>query len=175
MGMGTFSWRETTGISASSTRHSLTFLCLPVHEQDYDLLSFCKRLLVPGMAPTDVVLEVIILVGAFALDPQAAGELASSGIIRSASSHGQTSHSSTLHTITHTLHLISKPRSLLHFPVAALCLPVCLPSALHEVWSDKCEDGEVVLQSLYTVYRLLRHPETRDAMLFGKRLRPLRP
>lgn len=80
------------------TRHSLTFLCLPtclpvclpapVHEQDYDLLSFCKRLLVPGMAPTDVVLEVIILVGAFALDPQAAGELASSGIIRSASSHG---------------------------------------------------------------------------------------
>jgi hypothetical protein len=39
--------------------------------------------------------------------------------------------------------------------------------AIHEVWLDKADDTEVVLQSLFTLYRFLRLPETREVMLFG--------
>lgn len=58
-------------------------LCVCVCVQDYDLLSFCKRLLVPGMAQNDIVLEVVMLLGAFAMDTQAAREMAHQNIIRS--------------------------------------------------------------------------------------------
>jgi hypothetical protein len=51
--------------------------------QTYDITSFVLKYLVPGLAQNDVVLELVILVGSLAQDPQAAVQLQSANIIRS--------------------------------------------------------------------------------------------
>lgn len=49
---------------------------------------------------------------------------------------------------------------------AFLALPV--PRCLQDVWADKSDDPEVVLQVLYTFHRLLQHQDARDIMLYGQ-------
>ncbi|RYG70130.1 hypothetical protein EON64_01025 [archaeon] len=46
--------------------------------KDHALLSFCARLLVPGLAQNDLVLEVVMLIGTIATDSQACELIASS-------------------------------------------------------------------------------------------------
>jgi hypothetical protein len=39
--------------------------------------------------------------------------------------------------------------------------------ALHELWQDKSDDGEVVLQLLTTFHRMLHFPQTREELLYS--------
>ena len=90
-----------------------------------NLAGFLSKLLVPGMAQHDVVLEAIIVSGALARDdPEAACLLASSSLARS----------------------------------------------LEEVWHDRADDPEILLQLLYTFQMLLRSKETHDELLYNSRV-----
>ncbi len=69
------------------TLANLTVLDLPVNQgwarilQDFHLLSYISKLLVPGMAQNDVLLEVVMLISAAAVDPAAAKMIATSNIL----------------------------------------------------------------------------------------------
>ena len=91
---------------------------------DHDLCGFLARLLVPGFARHDVVLEVINVVSAMACDEGAASVVASSGLAR----------------------------------------------ALEEVWRDKADDAEVVLQLLVAYRRLLTPKAVHDELLYNSRV-----
>jgi hypothetical protein len=114
-------------LEALATLANLTPSDLPVKfpwdklVADYALLPFLSKLLVPGFSQDDVVLEVVLLVGALALEPKCAPLLASSRILRS----------------------------------------------LHALFQEKQHDSELTLQLLHTFYRLLRHRETYDELLYG--------
>lgn len=88
---------------------------------EHALLPFLSKLLVPGFSQDDVVLEVVLLVGALALEPKCAPLIASSRILRS----------------------------------------------LHALFQEKQHDSELTLQLLFTLYRLMRHRETYEELLYG--------
>ncbi|CAN0034437.1 unnamed protein product, partial [Hapterophycus canaliculatus] len=75
-------------VEVLGTLNNLTALDLPKGIGWVDVLSnyalapFLTKLLVPGMAQDDVVLEVVVLAGVMAQDPQAASLLAGSRLIR---------------------------------------------------------------------------------------------
>ena len=91
---------------------------------DKNLTGFLSKLLVPGMAQHDVVLEAIIFAGVLAQDPDAAALIASSSLARS----------------------------------------------LEEVWRDRGDDSEIVLQLLFTFQHLLACPDTHDELLYNSRV-----
>jgi hypothetical protein len=49
--------------------------------RDQGLLSFCTRMLVPGLAQNDLILEIVLLLGSVATDAQACDILASGTLI----------------------------------------------------------------------------------------------
>lgn len=88
---------------------------------DHALIPFLNKLLVPGFAQDDMVLEVVLFVSALALEPKCAPLIAASRLIRT----------------------------------------------FHALFQEKQHDNELTLQLLYAFYRLLRHRETLDEIVFG--------
>ena len=91
---------------------------------DHDLCGFLARLLTPGFARHDVVLEVVNVVSAMAADEGAGSVVASSGLAR----------------------------------------------ALEEVWRDKADDAEVVLQLLVAYRKLFTFKAVHDELLYNSRV-----
>ena len=91
---------------------------------DHDLCGFLARLLTPGFARHDVVLEVVNVVSAMAADEGAGSVVASSGLAR----------------------------------------------ALEEVWRDKADDAEVVLQLLVAYGKLFAFKAVHDELLYNSRV-----
>jgi hypothetical protein len=88
---------------------------------DHNLVPFLSKLLVPGFSQDDMVLEVVLFVGALALEPKCAPLLATSRLLRT----------------------------------------------FHALFQEKQHDNELTLQLLYAFYRLLRHRETFDEIIYG--------
>ncbi|TMW57386.1 hypothetical protein Poli38472_003311 [Pythium oligandrum] len=88
---------------------------------DNNLIPFLSKLLVPGFSQDDMILEVVLFVGALALEPKAAPLLTASRLLRT----------------------------------------------FHSLFQEKQHDNELTLQLLYAFYRLLRHPETFDEIIYG--------
>lgn len=49
--------------------------------RDYNLMNYFRKLLTPGMAQNDLILEIIIFISSIATDPQACGILATGNLI----------------------------------------------------------------------------------------------
>ncbi|KAF0697989.1 Aste57867_11371 [Aphanomyces stellatus] len=94
--------------------------------QYYTIIPFLNKLLVPGFSQDDIVLQVIMFVGALMLEPKCAPLVTSSRIVRS----------------------------------------------FHTIFQDKQGDSEITLQLLFCFYRMLRHPETLDEVLYGTNMLP---
>ena len=86
------------------------------HLVNYDLVPLLQRLLLPGVAEDDIVLEVVMFIGACAGDPNCAPILASSHLVQS----------------------------------------------LHDTLTEKQNDDEIVLQTIYTFFKFLHQPSTRE-------------
>jgi len=89
------------------------------HLVNYDLVPLLQRLLLPGVAEDDIVLEVVMFIGACAGDPNCAPILASSHLVQS----------------------------------------------LHDTLTEKQNDDEIVLQTIYTFFKFLHQPSTREILL----------
>ncbi|KAJ1451613.1 kinesin-associated protein-domain-containing protein [Pelagophyceae sp. CCMP2097] len=92
--------------------------------EEFNLAGFLSKLLVPGMAQHDVVLEAIIFTGVLAQDKEAALTISASSLARS----------------------------------------------LEEVWRDKSDDAEIILQLLFTFTHLFRHKEAHDEIVYNSRV-----
>ena len=94
------------------------------HLVNYDLVPLLQRLLLPGVAEDDIVLEVVMFIGACAGDPNCAPILASSHLVQS----------------------------------------------LHDTLTEKQNDDEIVLQTIYTFFKFLHQPSTREVHLFQQQV-----
>lgn len=83
---------------------------------NYDLVPLLQRLLLPGVAEDDIVLEVVMFIGACAGDPNCAPILASSHLVQS----------------------------------------------LHDTLTEKQNDDEIVLQTVYVFFKFLHQLSTRE-------------
>lgn len=116
---------EVLGCLGNLTRHDLMRgATWKKYVDEFNLVGYLSKLLVPGMAQHDIVLEAIIFTGVLAKDREAADVVASSSLARS----------------------------------------------LEEVWRDKSDDAEIILQLLYTFQHLLKHRETHDEILYNSRV-----
>jgi hypothetical protein len=91
---------------------------------NYDLVPLLQRLLLPGVAEDDIVLEVVMFIGACAGDPNCAPILASSHLVQS----------------------------------------------LHDTLTEKQNDDEIVLQTVYVFFKFLHQLSTREVRTFERTL-----
>lgn len=92
--------------------------------RDYSLIPLFSKLLVPGMAQSDLLLELIMLISGIAIDPAACDLIASSNLI----------------------------------------------GLLYQVWKEKAEDVEILLQLITCFHRLFLRDSTREEAMYSTRI-----
>ena len=130
---------ETVGILGNL---NITDINYEVLLKEYDLVKWIKTMLQPGNAEDDLVLDVIVLVGAVCNDDACANMLSKSGIIEI---------------------LIEMLNGwfldlLVHCPIINIYYIFCSLKA-------KQEDDEIVLQIVYVFYQMIFHQSTRDIII----------
>ena len=170
---------ETLGILSNLTIYDLDTVRLSWLQlcQDYPLLDFCQRLLLPGMTQTDIVLEVVVLLGQMSLDTKLAPLLASGKILQSLESvladglntnhvssnsagHGHMNNSNNSrrggngYNVSTYHHNLSNSRGVTGTETE---------TDLLQYYENS--DPELILQTLFTLYRFIRLEDTAAIML----------
>ena len=121
----------------------------------YGFAQFLYKLLVPGFAEDDIVLEVIMLVGVIGSEANSAPIIAGSNIIR---------------LLDQALTGEWREKQLLS--PSLFCPGVCAPDHPRGMYRvplcspERAADAEIVLQTLFTFFRLLHHPETAEVVIY---------
>eukprot|EP01036_Dinobryon_divergens_P024940 gene24940-33435_t len=92
--------------------------------RDYGLVSLFCKLLVPGMAQNDLLLEIVMLIANIASDPQAASIFSSSTLI----------------------------------------------GMLYQLWKEKGDDVELLLQLIHCFHKLFMHQSSREEAMYSTRI-----
>ena len=116
---------------------------------EFNVTGYLSKLLVPGMAQHDVVLEAIIFTGVLARDRDAANARPPRAPRRRARARARPSATP------------DRPQ---------VVASSSLARSLEEVWRDKSDDSEIILQLLFTFQHLLKHRETHDEILYNSRV-----
>jgi len=92
--------------------------------RDHSLVNLFCKMLVPGMAQNDLLLEIVMLIANIATDPQAANVIASSTLI----------------------------------------------GMLYQLWKEKGEDVELLLQLIHCFHKLFLHQSSREEAMYSTRI-----
>mmetsp|Transcript_29766 Transcript_29766/g.49787 ORF Transcript_29766/g.49787 Transcript_29766/m.49787 type:complete len:947 (-) Transcript_29766:278-3118(-) len=92
--------------------------------REYNLLNLFCKMLVPGMAQNDLLLEIVMLISTIASDMQACSLIASSTLI----------------------------------------------GLLYQLWEEKCDDTELLLQLIHCFYKLFLHDASREEAMYSTRI-----
>ena len=112
---------------------------------EFQLVGWIKNMLTPGNADDDLVLDVIVLVGAVCIDDACANILSKSGIIE--------------------LLIEMLNGRLLSFYSASIINISYLSKLIFYCLKAKQEDDEIVLQIVYVFYQMIFHKSTREIII----------